>query len=68
MWDVFPDDMGLDNSVEFELANLDLNELVLKTITFYYGDPRVILHTRKYIDWIGCKGGGAEGWRSENWQ
>ena len=26
MWDVFLDDMGLDNSVELELANLDLNE------------------------------------------
>jgi hypothetical protein len=38
MWDVFPDDMGLDNSVELELANLYLNELVLEPITFDDGD------------------------------
>ena len=31
---VFPDDMGLNNSVELALANLDLNELVLELITF----------------------------------
>jgi hypothetical protein len=30
MWDVFPDDMGLDNSVELALANLDLNEPMLE--------------------------------------
>ena len=34
MWDVFPDDMGLDNSVDLALANLDLNELVLEPVTF----------------------------------
>jgi hypothetical protein len=34
MWDVFPDDMGLDNSVELALANMDLNDLVLEIITF----------------------------------
>ena len=34
MWDVFPDDMGLDNSVELALANLDLNALVLEPVTF----------------------------------
>jgi hypothetical protein len=34
MWDVFPDDMGLDSSVELALANLDLNELVLEPVTF----------------------------------
>jgi hypothetical protein len=39
MWDVFPDDMGLDNNVELALANLDLNELVLEPITFDDGDP-----------------------------
>jgi hypothetical protein len=39
MWDVFPDDMGLDNSVELALANLDLNEPVLEPITFDDGDP-----------------------------
>jgi hypothetical protein len=39
MWDVFPDDMGLDNSVELELANLDLNEPVLEPVTFDDGDP-----------------------------
>ena len=39
MWDVFSNDMGLDNSVELALANLDLNELVLEPITFDDGDP-----------------------------
>jgi hypothetical protein len=39
MWDVFPDDMGLDNSVELALANLDLNDLVLELVTFDDGDP-----------------------------
>jgi hypothetical protein len=29
MWNLFPNDMGLNNSVELALANLDLNELVL---------------------------------------
>ena len=38
MWDVFPDDMGLDSSVELALANLDLNEPVLEPITFDDGD------------------------------
>ena len=38
MWDVFPDDMGLDNSVELALANLDLNALMLEPVTF---DDRV---------------------------
>ena len=32
MWDVFPDDMGLDTSVELALANMDLNELVLELV------------------------------------
>ena len=26
MWDVFPDDMGLDSSTKSTLANLDLND------------------------------------------
>jgi hypothetical protein len=39
MWDVFPDDMGLDNSVELALANLDLNDPVLEPVTFDDGDP-----------------------------
>ena len=34
MWDVFPDDMGLDSSVELALANMDLNDPVLDTIRF----------------------------------
>jgi len=34
MWDVFPDDMGLDDSVELALANMDLNDSVLEMITF----------------------------------
>ena len=38
MWDVFPDDMGLDSSVELALANLDLNAPVLEPVTF---DDRV---------------------------
>ena len=38
MWDVFPNDMGLDNSVELALANLDLNEPVLERVTFDDGD------------------------------
>jgi len=39
MWDVFPDDMGLDNSVELALANMDLNDPVLEPVTFDDGDP-----------------------------
>ena len=39
MWDVFPDDMGLDNSTELALANLDLNDLVLDPVTFDDSDP-----------------------------
>ena len=38
MWDVFPDDMGLDSSVESALANLDLNDPVLQPVTFDDGD------------------------------
>ena len=34
MWDVFPDDMGLDNSIELALANMDLNDPVLEPVTF----------------------------------
>ena len=34
MWDVFPDDMGLDSSIELALANMDLNEPVLEPVTF----------------------------------
>jgi hypothetical protein len=34
MWDVFPDDMGLDDSVELALANMDLNDPVLEPVTF----------------------------------
>jgi len=33
LWNVFPDDMGLDNSVELALANLDLNAPVLEPVT-----------------------------------
>ena len=39
MWDVFPDDMGLDSSTELALANLDLNDLVLDPVTFDDSDP-----------------------------
>jgi len=38
MWDVLPDDMSLNNSVELALANLDLNDLVLEPIKFDDGD------------------------------
>jgi len=34
MWDVFPDDMGLDSSVELELANVNLNDPVLEPVRF----------------------------------
>jgi hypothetical protein len=39
MWDVFPDNMALDNIVELALVNLDLNEPVLEQVTFDDGDP-----------------------------
>ena len=38
MWDVFPDDMIMDNSVELALANMDLNDPVLEPIRFDDGD------------------------------
>ena len=38
MWDVFLDNMGLEKSVELELANLDLNEPMLELLTFDDGD------------------------------
>lgn len=38
MWDVFPDDMGLDSSVELALANMDLNDPVLEPVRFDDGD------------------------------
>ena len=34
MWDVFPGDMGLDDTVELALANMDLNDPVLEPVTF----------------------------------
>jgi hypothetical protein len=34
MWDVFPNDMGLDDSVALALANMDLNDRVLEPVTF----------------------------------
>ena len=39
MWDVFLDDMDLDNSVELALANMDLNDQVPEPVTFDDGDP-----------------------------
>ena len=51
MWDVFPDDMGLDISTELELANLDLNDLVLEPMKFDDSDPlEVSSSTPAYID------------------
>ena len=38
-WDVFLDDMGLDNTIELALANMDLNDPVLEPVTFDDGDP-----------------------------
>jgi hypothetical protein len=38
MWDVFPNDMGLDIDVELVFTNLDLNEQVLEAETFDVGD------------------------------
>ena len=38
IWDVFPDDMGLDSSVELALPNTDLNNLVLEPLRFDDGD------------------------------
>ena len=38
MWDVFPDEMGLDSSTELALANMDLNDPVLEPVTFDEGD------------------------------
>jgi len=34
MWDVFPDDMGLDTTIELALANMDLNDPVLEPVRF----------------------------------
>ena len=34
MWDVFPNDMGLDGNVELALPNIDLNDPMLEPITF----------------------------------
>ena len=34
MWDVFLDDMGLNDSVVLALANMDLNDPVLEPVTF----------------------------------
>ena len=39
IWDVFPDDMGLDSSIELALANLDLNDPMLEPMTFDDCDP-----------------------------
>jgi hypothetical protein len=39
IWDVFPDDMGLENNVELALTNVYLNEPMLEPVTFDDGDP-----------------------------
>ena len=39
MWNVFPNDMGLDSSTKLALANLDLNDPVLEPVTFDDSDP-----------------------------
>ena len=39
MWDVFLDDMGLDNNTELALSNMDLNDPVLEPDTFDDDDP-----------------------------
>ena len=69
MWDVFLDDMGLDNSVELALANLHLNEPVLETVTFdngalLKGRPPHSADAQIALD-IEEEDGG---WRRELWQ
>ena len=39
MWDVFPNDMGLDSTTKLALANVDLNDPMLEPVTFDDGDP-----------------------------
>ena len=39
MWDVFYEDMGLNNIVEVALANMDINDPMLEPITFDDSDP-----------------------------
>ena len=39
MWDVFPNDMGLDSNTKLALANLDLNDAVLDPVTFDDSEP-----------------------------
>jgi hypothetical protein len=34
MWDVFPDDMGLNGNIELALDNMDINEPILEPVTF----------------------------------
>jgi hypothetical protein len=41
MWDVFPDDMRLDDTVELALANMDLNAPMLELVTFEDDIPLV---------------------------
>jgi hypothetical protein len=64
MWDMFSDEMGLNNSVDLALANLDLNELMLELVTFDDGDPlegsSSRVHVNKCTDCIGYRGGGGE--------
>lgn len=50
MWDVFPNDKGLDNNVELPLTSLDLNELVLEPVTYDDGDPQGSSSTPTYVD------------------
>ena len=38
MWDVFPNDMGLDSNVELALSNMDVNDPVLEALRFDDGD------------------------------
>jgi hypothetical protein len=63
--------IGLNNSVELALANLDLNELVLDPVTFDDGDPlegsSSRVHMNKGTDCIGYRGGRGGGWRREQW-
>lgn len=56
MWDAFPDDMATDSTIELVLANLDLNEPVLKLVSFDDGNPlKVILHTSRCRSWTGYR-------------
>jgi hypothetical protein len=61
----------LNNSVELALANLDLNELVLESVSFDDGDPlegsfSTSTNARIALD-MGEEEEDGGGWRREQW-